>query len=52
VRSSIANDLKTVRKVYKAENFDFDFALKPGSAAIDRGALQSGKPAPHYGPGN
>jgi hypothetical protein len=31
-----AKDLKTVQNVYKAE--DFDFRLKPGSAAIDRGA--------------
>jgi hypothetical protein len=30
-----AQDLKNVQKVYKAE--DFDFRLKPGSAAIDRG---------------
>ena len=51
---------------YKAA--DFDFRLKPGSAAVDRGialptvsedfagrapdlgALEVGKPAPHYGP--
>src|SRR5262249_24519369 len=30
-----ARDAKTIQKVYKAE--DFDFQLKPGSAAIDRG---------------
>ena len=61
-----AKDLKSVQKLYKAE--DYDFRLKPGSAAIDRGvvlpnvtdgfagqapdlgALESGQPAPHYGP--
>src|SRR5579862_4879302 len=61
-----AQDLKTVQKVYKAE--DFDFRLKPGSAAIDRGvilpnitdgfsgqapdlgALELGQTPPHYGP--
>ena len=32
-----AKDLKKVQTVYKAE--DFDFRLKPGSAAIDRGAV-------------
>ena len=59
------NDLKSVQKVYKAE--DYDFRLKPGSAAVDKGvriptvnddangapdlgALEVGKPAPHYGP--
>jgi hypothetical protein len=60
------NDLKNVQKVYKAE--DFDFRLKPNSAAVDRGvvlpnvnegftgrapdlgALESGKPVPHFGP--
>jgi hypothetical protein len=30
-----AQDSKTIQKVYKAE--DFDFRLKPGAAAIDRG---------------
>ncbi len=30
-----AQDRKTVQRVYKAE--DFDFRLKPGSAAVDRG---------------
>jgi hypothetical protein len=59
------NDLKSVQKVYKAE--DYDFRLKPGSVAVDKGiriptvnddangapdlgALEVGKPAPHYGP--
>ena len=32
-----AQDLKKVQNVYKAE--DFDFRLKPGSAAIDRGVV-------------
>jgi hypothetical protein len=66
VRRLDAHDAATVQKVYKAE--DFDFSLRPGSAAIDRGvplpnvndgftgsapdlgALESGKPKPHYGP--
>lgn len=61
-----AKDLKTVQKLYKAE--DLDFSLKPGSAAVDHGtilpnitdgfsgqapdlgALERGQPAPHYGP--
>jgi hypothetical protein len=61
-----AKDVKTVQKVYKAE--DLDFRLKPGSAAVDRGvvlpnvtdgfagpapdlgALEAGQPPPHYGP--
>ena len=30
-----AKDLATVQRLYKAE--DFDFRLKPGSAAVDRG---------------
>jgi hypothetical protein len=30
-----ATDLKTIQKVHKAE--DYDFRLKPGSAAVDRG---------------
>ena len=30
-----AQDVATVQKVYKAESFDF--RLKPGSAAVDRG---------------
>jgi hypothetical protein len=32
-----AKDLKKVQKLYKAE--DFDFRLKPGSAAVDRGVV-------------
>jgi hypothetical protein len=32
-----AQDIKKVQKLYKAE--DFDFRLKPGSAAIDRGVV-------------
>jgi hypothetical protein len=32
-----AKDLKKVQKLYKAE--DFDFRLKPGSSAIDRGVM-------------
>ncbi len=32
-----AKDLKKVQKLYKAE--DFDFSLKPGSAAIDHGVI-------------
>src|SRR5438552_3596681 len=32
-----AQDVKNVQKVYKAE--DFDFRLKPGSAAIDKGVI-------------
>jgi hypothetical protein len=61
-----ALDVKTVQKVYKAE--DFDFRVKPGSAAVDRGvalpnvndgfsgsapdlgALEVGQPLPHFGP--
>ena len=61
-----AKDLKTVQRLYKAE--DFDFRLKPGSAAVDKGvvlhnvtdgftgaapdlgALEAGKAPPHYGP--
>ena len=60
------NDLKNVQKVLKAE--DFDFQLKPGAAAVDRGlvlpnvnenftgrapdlgALEVGRPVPHWGP--
>ena len=30
-----AKDLATVQRLYKAE--DFDFRLRPGSAAVDRG---------------
>jgi hypothetical protein len=61
-----AQDMKTVQKVYKAE--DFDFRLNSSSAAVDRGvalpnvndgftgsapdlgALELGKPLPHFGP--
>jgi hypothetical protein len=32
-----AKDLKKVQKLYKSE--DFDFRLKPGSAAVDRGVV-------------
>jgi hypothetical protein len=66
VRQLNAQDAATVQKLYKAS--EFDFRLKPGSAAVDRGialpmvseefsgrapdlgALEVGKPAPHYGP--
>jgi hypothetical protein len=61
-----AKDLKTVQRLYRAD--DFDFRLKPGSAAVDRGmvlhnvtdgftgsapdlgALVIGQMPPHYGP--
>ena len=61
-----AQDRTKVQKVYKAE--DYDFSLRAGAAALDRGAvlptvtdgftgsapdlgaLERGKPAPHYGP--
>lgn len=61
-----AADMKTIQKVHS--HVGLDFALKPGSAAVDRGialpnvndgfagkapdlgALEQGKPAPHYGP--
>jgi hypothetical protein len=61
-----AQDIRTVQRVYKAE--DFDFRLKPDAIAIDRGvrlpnvndgfagrapdlgALETGRPVPHYGP--
>ena len=61
-----AKDLRTVQKLYKAE--DIDFTLKPGAAAVDRGvalpnvtdgftgaapdlgALEFGQVPPHYGP--
>ena len=61
-----AHDRATVQRVYRAE--DFDFSLRPGSVAIDRGvvlpnvsdgfvgrapdlgALEAGRPAPHFGP--
>ena len=60
------DDLKSVQRVYKAE--DVDFRLKPNAAAVDRGlklpnvnddasgaapdlgALEVGRPVPHYGP--
>jgi hypothetical protein len=66
VRQLNAQDAASVQKLYKAS--EFDFRLKPGSAAVDRGvalptvseefsgrapdlgALEVGKPAPHYGP--
>ena len=37
VKKLDAKDLATVQRLYKAE--DFDFRLKPGSAAIDRGVI-------------
>jgi hypothetical protein len=58
--------MNKIRSLYRSE--DFDFSLRPGSAAIDKaavipnvtdnytgatpdlGALEFGKPAPHYGP--
>jgi hypothetical protein len=61
-----AKDLRSVQKLYKAE--DLDFRLKPDSAAVDRGtplpnitdgfngrapdlgALEAQQPVPHYGP--
>jgi hypothetical protein len=61
-----AQDIKSVQKLYKAE--DFDFRLKQSSAAIDSGvilhnvtdgfagqapdlgALEAGQVPPHYGP--
>jgi hypothetical protein len=66
VRRLDARDAATIQRIYRAE--EFDFRLKAGSAAVDRGvalptvtdgftggapdlgALESGKPAPHYGP--
>ena len=66
VRQLNAQDMKTVQKVYKAEEFDFN--LKPNAAAVDRGvalpnvtdafagkapdlgALERGQAPPHYGP--
>jgi hypothetical protein len=66
VRRLDAQDVTSLQKLYKAE--DFDFRLKPGSAAVDRGvvlpnvtdgftgrapdlgALEVGVAAPHYGP--
>ena len=61
-----AQDLRSVQRVYKAE--DFDFRLKPNSAAVDKGvalpnvndgfagrapdlgALEVGQTLPHFGP--
>src|SRR4030095_6274376 len=37
VRRLDAQDISTLQKIYKAE--DFDFRLKPGSAAVDRGTV-------------
>ena len=66
VRRLDAQDIQSLQKLYKAE--DFDFRLKPGSAAVDRGvvlpnltdgfsgaspdlgALEVGSAPPHYGP--
>jgi hypothetical protein len=66
VRRLDAQDLKTVQKIYKAE--EFDFRLKPNSAAVDHGvilpnitdgfsgkapdlgAFEVGQAPPHYGP--
>ena len=66
VRRLDAQDIPTLQKLYKAE--DFDFRLKPGSAAVDKGvvlpnvtdrfsggapdlgALEVGAAVPHYGP--
>lgn len=39
VRKLDAHDFETLQKLYKAE--DFDFRLKPGSAAVDRGMVLS-----------
>jgi len=66
VKQLDARDVKTVQKIYKAE--DMDFRLKPNSAPVDKGkvipnvtdgytgaapdlgALEVGLPVPHYGP--
>jgi hypothetical protein len=66
VRRLDAQDVSTLQKLYKAE--DFDFRLRPGSAAVDRGlvlpnvtdgfngkgpdlgALEVGASPTHYGP--
>jgi hypothetical protein len=66
VRRLDAQDVTSLQKLYRAE--DFDFRLKPGSAAVDRGvvlpnvtdgfsgrapdlgALEVGATGPHYGP--
>ena len=63
VKKLDGKDLKTVQRLYKAE--DFDFRLKPGSAAVDKGvvlhnvtdgfngaadlALWRPESSPHYG---
>jgi hypothetical protein len=68
VRRLDAHDAATVQKVYKAEDLDFTLrkgsaAIDRGVAlpnvndgftgtAPDLGALEVGKPAPHYGPRN
>jgi hypothetical protein len=66
VRRLDAQDISSLQKLYKAE--DFDFRLKPGSVAVDKGtvlptvtegfsgkapdlgALEAGTAPPHYGP--
>jgi hypothetical protein len=66
VRRLDAQDIATLQKLYKAE--EFDFRLRPNSAAVDRGialpnvtdgfsgrapdlgALEVGAAPPHYGP--
>jgi hypothetical protein len=66
VRRLDARDASTIQKIYRAD--EFDFRLKAGSAAVDRGvalptvtegftgrspdlgALEAGRPLPHYGP--
>ena len=66
VRRLDAQDVSTLQKLYKAE--EFDFRLRPGSAAVDKGtplpnvtdgssgrapdlgALELGAMPPHYGP--
>lgn len=66
VRRLDAQDISSLQKLYKGE--DFDFRLKPASAAVDRGtvlpnvtdgffgrapdlgALEAGAAVPHYGP--
>lgn len=65
VRRLDAQEVSSLQKLYKAE--DFDFRLKPGSTAVDKGtvlpnvtdgfsgrtpdlgALEVGAPVPHYG---
>ena len=66
VRRLDAQDVSSLQKLYKAE--EFDFRLEPASAAVDRGvalpnvtesfsgrapdlgALEAGAATPHYGP--